>query len=58
MNKAFAFLGDVIRELHKVQWPTKAQTMRYALLIVAISVAMAVYLGVLDRISAASSPVS
>ena len=53
MKKALAFLGDVKRELHKVQWPTKDQTMRYTLLVVAISIAMAAYLGLLDYVFAA-----
>lgn len=52
MNKALAFLGDVKRELHKVQWPTKAQTLRYTVLVVAISIAMAAYLGLLDYVFA------
>lgn len=48
MKNPVVFLGEVKQELHKVQWPTKAQTMRYSLLVVAISVATAVYLGALD----------
>jgi preprotein translocase subunit SecE len=48
MNKALAFLGDVKRELHKVQWPTRAQTVRYTLLVIVISLVVALYLGALD----------
>ncbi len=50
MKKVIAFLGDVRRELHKVQWPTKTQTLRYTLLVVAISVVVAIYLGALDYV--------
>lgn len=48
MKNPLQFLGEVKQELHKVQWPTKTQTMRYSLLVVAISIAVAIYLGVLD----------
>ncbi len=50
MKSPLAFLSDVRHELHKVQWPTQAQTWRYTLLVVAISVVMAIYLGALDKV--------
>ncbi len=48
MKNPLQFLFEVKQELHKVQWPTKAQTMRYSLLVVAISIVVAIYLGALD----------
>ncbi len=48
MKNPLQFLVEVKQELHKVQWPTKVLTLRYSLLVVAISVAMAIYLGALD----------
>ncbi len=50
MKNPIIFLGEVKQELHKVQWPSKVQTMRYSLLVVAISIAMAIYLGAWDYI--------
>ncbi len=48
MKNPLQFLFEVKQELHKVQWPTKAQTLQYSLLVVAISVVVALYLGALD----------
>ena len=50
MKNPAVFLAEVRRELHEVKWPTKTQTVRYSLLVVAISVAVAVYLGALDAL--------
>ena len=50
MKNPAIFLAEVRRELHKVRWPSKAQTLRYSLLVVAISVAVAIYLGILDAL--------
>ena len=37
-------------EMRKVTWPTKHQTVNYSLLVIGMSVAMAVFLGILDYI--------
>jgi len=48
MNKLLGFLKDVRAELNKVNWPTRNQTFQYTLMVLGISLAMALYLGVLD----------
>jgi len=45
-----SFLKDVRLELKKVNWPTKKETIKYTLIVVGISAAVAVFLGGLDFI--------
>ena len=47
---AFRFFGEVVSELKKVTWPTRQETMRLTLLVIAISVAIGVALGILDLV--------
>ena len=42
------FLSDAYQELRKAQWPTPEQTARVTGLVVAISVLMAIILGLAD----------
>ncbi|MDP2677087.1 MAG: preprotein translocase subunit SecE [bacterium] len=35
-------------EMKQVTWPTRAETTRYTILVIAISIAVALFLGVLD----------
>jgi len=48
MDKLITFLKEVRHELSKVSWPTKSQTVQYTIVVVAISLATAVFLGLLD----------
>ena len=48
MNKAVQFFQEVRAELMKVNWPTRKQTLNYTVLVVAVSVAVALFLGGLD----------
>lgn len=48
MNKAFTFLAEAKVELSRVNWPTQKQITRYTLLVIAISLAVAIFLGGLD----------
>lgn len=50
MNKIIQFLKDAKTELTKVNWPTKKQTINYTATVIAISVAVALFLGALDYI--------
>jgi preprotein translocase subunit SecE len=50
MSSVITFLREVRVELAKVSWPTQGQLIRYTLVVVAVSVALAVYLGLLDAI--------
>ncbi|MEI8343821.1 MAG: preprotein translocase subunit SecE [Candidatus Moraniibacteriota bacterium] len=48
MNKAVQFFQEARAELMKVNWPTRKQTLNYTVLVVAVSVAVALFLGGLD----------
>lgn len=47
-SKIIKFIGEAKVELLKVSWPTKKQTINYTLIILAISLIMAIFLGGLD----------
>jgi preprotein translocase subunit SecE len=46
--KIVTFLKEVRLEMKKVNWPTRQQTIRYTLIVVGASVAVAAFLGSLD----------
>lgn len=48
MNKIVQFLKEAKEELLKVNWPTREQTLNYTLIIIALSIAIAAFLGGLD----------
>ncbi|MFH1790146.1 MAG: preprotein translocase subunit SecE [bacterium] len=43
------FVGSY-RELKKVSWPTKKQTINYSVLVIAMSIGMALFFSILDYI--------
>jgi len=47
-NKIVTFLKEVRLEMRKVNWPTKDETIRYTLIVIGVSVAVAAFLGGLD----------
>jgi len=48
--KIVSFLKDVQLELKKVNWPTRKETLKYTLIVIGASVAVATILGGLDFI--------
>ena len=50
MNKIIQFFQEAKVELLKVNWPTKKQTFNYTMLVVAVSIAVAGFLGGLDSV--------
>ena len=46
----FNFVKEVRNELKKVSWPTRPDTIRLTLIVIAISVAAGLYLGGLDLV--------
>jgi preprotein translocase subunit SecE len=50
MNKIVQFLIEAKAEMFKVNWPSRKQTINYTLLVVAVSLAVAGFLGGLDWI--------
>jgi len=50
MNKVVVFIKESYIELRKVNWPSKKQTINYTIIVVVASIAVALFLGVLDKI--------
>lgn len=48
MNKLIKYFQESLEELKKVTWPTKKQTLNYAIAVIAISIGIAVYIGAVD----------
>lgn len=48
MNKLTNYLKESVIEMKKVTWPTKKETYNYTLLVIGISIAVALFLGLLD----------
>lgn len=44
------YLKEVKTEAKKVNWPTRKETMKYTLVVIAIAMAVAIFLGALDFI--------
>jgi preprotein translocase subunit SecE len=49
-NKITSFIREARVELHKVNWPTKQQTINYTLVVIGLSIAVALFLGGLDLV--------
>jgi preprotein translocase subunit SecE len=47
-KERFKFISDIIAELRKVTWPTRAEALRLTGLVIAFTVAVAIILGVID----------
>ena len=50
MSKISRYLQESLEEMKKVTWPTKKETSNYTWLVIAISLAVAAFLGILDNI--------
>ncbi len=48
MNQVVSFLKQAQSELNQVVWPTREQTVRYTILVVIVTVAVGLFLGLLD----------
>lgn len=48
LPKIITFLKEVRVELKKVNWPTRQETIKYTLIIIGASLAMAIFLGGMD----------
>jgi preprotein translocase subunit SecE len=48
MNAVLTFLVEAKVELARVNWPTREQIIHFTILVIAISIAVAVFLGSLD----------
>jgi preprotein translocase subunit SecE len=50
IQKLTDYIRESIAELKKVTWPSKKQTTNYTLLVVGISLALAIFIGLADFI--------
>ena len=50
--KAVDFIKETRAELKHVSWPTRRQTIGYTILVIAISIVVAIYLGAFDYLFA------
>ena len=48
MHRLIHYLKEVRAEIRKVNWPTRAQTIRYTLAVIGLSLALALFFGGLD----------
>ncbi len=48
MNKVTTYFREAIAEMKKVIWPTKKQTITYTIVVIALSIGIALFFGVLD----------
>lgn len=48
LNRAVTFFKESRVELRKVRWPTREETARYTIAVIAASAALAAYLGAMD----------
>lgn len=46
--RLFTFLKEVQLEMKRVNWPTRRQVVQNTMLVLAISIAVAIFLGALD----------
>lgn len=44
----FKFFGEVVSELRRVVWPTREETTRLTIMVVAVAAAVGVFLGLVD----------
>ncbi|CAN5131609.1 hypothetical protein BH09PAT1_BH09PAT1_6890 [soil metagenome] len=51
-NKVAPLASDIISELKKVSWPTRADTIRLTAIVVFISLIIAAYIGIIDSLLA------
>ena len=51
----FSFFGEVFGEMKKVTWPSREETTRLTMLVLAVSIAIGAMLGILDFLFATIS---
>jgi preprotein translocase SecE subunit len=50
MLSPVTFIKEVVRETKKVTWPTKKQTQDMTLIVIGVSIAIGLYIALLDAI--------
>lgn len=49
-NKLKLYIADSYREFHRVNWPTRKETIRLVFIVIGLSIGVAIFLGALDMI--------
>ena len=44
----FRFVGETVSELRRVTWPARRETTRLTIMVIAVAVAVGIFLGVVD----------
>ncbi|NCO15148.1 preprotein translocase subunit SecE [Candidatus Wolfebacteria bacterium CG18_big_fil_WC_8_21_14_2_50_39_7] len=47
-NKPKSYIQESYREIHRVNWPTRKETVRLTLIVIGMSIGVAIFLGILD----------
>jgi preprotein translocase subunit SecE len=50
MNKTIQYLKEVKEEMKNVTWPTRSQTMFFTVAVIIVSIFIAYFLGLFDKI--------
>lgn len=50
VQKLTSYIRDSVAEIKKVTWPTRQQTINYSITVVAMSIGVAIFFGVLDYV--------
>ena len=50
MNRLIVYLRESIAELKKVVWPSRKQTRDHTVMVIAVSIGVALFLGLIDLI--------
>ena len=45
---SFRVFGEVVSELRRVTWPTRQETMRLTMMVLAVAAAVGTFLGIID----------
>ena len=46
----FRLVGEIISELRKVVWPSRREAWRLTIMVIAVSVAVGIFLGIVDLV--------
>ena len=50
INRFKNYIQESYREIHRVNWPTRQETLRLTLIVVGLSLGVAAFLGILDLV--------
>ena len=48
LNRFKSYIQESYQEIHRVNWPTRKETIRLTLIVIGISIGVAIFLGILD----------